>query len=237
VAHKKKLNITALMGVLVFFCFTGIGTAAAQAIREDVPPRINPKDRYLFFLHGQIVENKGARPTSEKYGIYEYRKILDTFKDEGFVVISEARQKKTNVFVYAKKVISQVNRLLAAGVAQGNITVVGASKGGAIAFYVSTEMKQKNINYVIIASCVGKLAEDAASRGFHLTGNVLSIYDIKDEYFGSCKSFFRAAKGKGLNNYKEVAVDMGKGHGFHYTPAKEWIHPVLAWAGRSTQQN
>lgn len=211
-------------------CFIWPGLTAAQAIFGDVPQKIDPKERYLFFLHGQIVENKGIRPTSEKYGTYEYRKILETFKRKGFNVISEAREKNTNVLTYAQKVIRQVGQLLAAGVPQRNITIVGASKGGAIAFYVSSQMKQKEINYVIIASCVGKFAKNAGDRGFLLTGNVLSIYDKKDEHFGSCMPFFEAAKGKGLSKYKEVAVDMGNGHGFHYVPEKEWINPIIEWA-------
>jgi hypothetical protein len=203
---------------------------AGQGILNEVPQKIDPQSLYLFFLHGQIVENQGIRPTSKKYGTYEYHKILDTFKEKGFIVISEAREKNTNVLTYAKKITGQVNRLLKAGVPQGNITVVGASKGGAIAFYVSSEMKQREINYVIIASCVGKFAQDAANRGMILTGNVLSIYDIKDEHFGSCQPFFQAAKDKGLNRSKEIALDMGNGHGFHYVPAKEWIDPVIDWA-------
>ncbi|MFC2155061.1 alpha/beta hydrolase [Acidobacteriota bacterium] len=225
----KWLHKVTLVFALIFFCFTGIKTAAGQGIFKEVPQKIDPKGSYLFFLHGQIVENRGIRPTSKKYGTYEYRKILDAFKEKGFIVISEAREKNTNVFSYAKKIIGQVNRLLTAGVPQGNITVVGASKGGAIVFYVSTELKLRDINYAIIASCVGKFAQDAANRGMILTGNVLSIYDIKDEHFGSCQPFFQVAKDKGLTSYKEVAVDMGNGHGFHYVPAKNWIDPIIDW--------
>jgi len=224
------LKKPAVVFVLIFFCFAGITMEAGQGIFKEVPQKIDTKGSYLFFLHGQIVENKGIRPTSDKYGTYEYHKILDTFKEKGFIVISEAREKNTNVFTYSKKVIGQVNRLAKAGVPQGNITLVGASKGGAIVFYVSSEMKLQDINYVIIASCVGKFAQDAANRGMILTGNVLSIYDIKDEHFRSCQSFFQVAKDKGLTSYKEVAVNMGNGHGFHYVPAKDWIDPVIDWA-------
>ncbi|MCK5059351.1 MAG: alpha/beta hydrolase [Candidatus Aminicenantes bacterium] len=227
---EKTFNIPAVVFALIFFCFAGIRMDAGQGIFKGVPQKINPKGLYLFFLHGQIVENQGIRPTSEKYGTYEYRKILDTFKEKGFIVISEAREKNTNVLTYAKKITGQVNRLVTAGVPQENITVVGASKGGAIVFYVSSEMKLRDINYVIIAACVGNFAQDAANLGLNLTGNVLSIYDLKDEYFGSCQPFFEVAKDKGLNRYKEIAVDMGNGHGFHYVPAKEWIHPVIEWA-------
>ena len=93
--QKRLLKISKPIMVLIFIWLLCPGMMAAQAIYEDVPQKINPKDRYLFFLHGQIVENKGVRPMSEKYGIYEYREILETFKKNGFNVISEAREKNT----------------------------------------------------------------------------------------------------------------------------------------------
>lgn len=87
---SKNLITSRLIAFMLFFCFVGTTMAAARAIYKEVPQKIDPGSRYLFFLHGQIVENKGIRPTSEKYGTYEYRKILDTFKKKGFIVISEA---------------------------------------------------------------------------------------------------------------------------------------------------
>src|SRR5689334_21666657 len=65
-------------------------------ILKDIPDNIDAKGRYLFYLHGLIVENEGVRPTSPKFGVYEYEEILETFKNRGFIVISEPRPKGTD---------------------------------------------------------------------------------------------------------------------------------------------
>src|SRR5882724_6168777 len=59
------------------------------AIWSDVSNKIDPKAKYLFYLHGRIIENQGIRPTDPRYGVYEYQQILDTLKDKGFIVVSE----------------------------------------------------------------------------------------------------------------------------------------------------
>ncbi len=73
-------------------------------ILSDVPQKIDTKARYLFYLHGYIVEAGNTRPTSPKFGVYEYEQILETFKRSGFVVISEARKKNPEIEPYAAKV-------------------------------------------------------------------------------------------------------------------------------------
>jgi len=84
--------------------------------------------RYLFYLHGRIVEDQGpnAIDTIRGFGAYQYENILDTFRKKNFIVISEARKKNTDVQEYANKMVRQVDSLLQAGVVAGNITVVGA---------------------------------------------------------------------------------------------------------------
>src|SRR5688572_16348766 len=47
-------------------------------IGKDVPEKVNPKARYLFYLHGRIIEEQGVRPTSPQHGVYEYEQILET---------------------------------------------------------------------------------------------------------------------------------------------------------------
>ena len=198
--------------------------ANAQGIFPALPDKIDTQARYLFYLHGAIVENKGLRPVSERYGVYEYEKILETFKARGFVVISEARQRNTHPNQYAQKVVSQVKELLQAGVPPANITVVGASKGGFIALLISTGLQNKEINFVILAGC-----SNAVLRfDIDLHGNILSIYDEKDEIGGTCEKIF--AKSTGLNRHKELILKVGTGHGIVYKPLAEWIEPVVRWA-------
>ena len=201
-----------------------MASANAQAIFPDVPDNIDTRARYLFYLHGAIVENKGLRPVSQRFGVYEYEKILAAFKDKGFMVISEARAKNTHAGLYAQKVITQIKRLLQAGVPPANISVVGASKGGFIAMLISTGLQNKEVNFVILSGC-----NEAELRfDIDLYGNILSIFDENDQIASSCEKIFE--KSSGLNAHKELKLKVGTGHGIVYKPLKEWIEPAVRWA-------
>ena len=119
----------------------------------EFPESIDPSQRYLFYLHGKIIEDQGLPAISPDYGEYEYEAILDALAGNDFVVISEQRPKDTNSFAYAKKVREQIQTLLEAGVPVGNITVVGASKGAAITVLVSYLLKNDGMNFVLLGSC------------------------------------------------------------------------------------
>lgn len=196
-------------------------------IWKDVPEKVDPNARYMFYLHGMIVENEGIRPTSPLYGVYEYEQILDTLASKGFIVISEARPKGTVVTEYAAKVVGQINALLKAGVSPRHITVVGASRGGGIAIAASSQLKNRDVNFVIMAAC----GNSDIYKTFRpdLWGNVLSIYDYKDTV-GPCEDFF--AKATGLNRHRQIEVKLGVGHGLLYRPLKEWVDPVVEWASQ-----
>jgi hypothetical protein len=224
---KNRLNIFRfLIPVPVFLSIVAVGNG--QSISQGVPDKIEKKAKYLFYLHGRIIEVKGIRPNSEKYGVYEYEKILETLKNKGFFVISEARKGNTNISNYAQKVASQVRVLLEAGVSPGHITVVGASKGAVIAMQVSTILQNKGLNFVFMAGC-----NDMIYQRFDIAfyGNILSIYDEKDEIAGTCQKFFKTSTG--INTYKEIKLNVGTGHGILYKPLKEWIDPVVDWARQS----
>lgn len=195
-------------------------------ISQDVPNEIDVKARYLFYLHGLIIENEGVRPTSPKFGVYEYQEILDAFKSKGFVVISEPRPKGTDPEQYAAKVVEQVRKLLAAGVPPQSITVVGASRGGGIAMIASTRLKNRRVKFAIMAACGDW---DVYKKvGIDLWGAILSVYDSKDDMAGTCTDFFR--KSTGISKKKEVVLKLGMGHGILYRPLKEWVDVVTQWA-------
>ena len=223
---KFKNKSTVIMFLIpVMILLMMVCLVSAQAIYKGVPDKIDKKAGYLFYLHGRIVEIKGPQAVSVKYGAYEYEKILEALKNKGFIVISEAREQGTSVGQYAGKVASQVTALLEAGVPAGSITVVGASKGALIAMQTSTMLANKEINYVILAGCA-----DAIFHRFDidLYGNILSIYDEKDELVGSCQKFIE--KSSGVNKFKEIKLKVGTGHGILYKPLKEWIDPAANWA-------
>ncbi len=226
--------------ILVFLCLGLLACARHQVapqpqnrapqnrpgqILRAAPTQAEPTADYLFFLHAKIVEDQGLRPTSPKYGVYEYEEILNVFRDHGFVVISEVRPKDTAPEPYAAQLIEQINVLLQAGVPPQRITVLGASKGAVLAMLVSSQLRNKRVNFIIMGNC-----NDWVRQNFKidLHGNVLSIYDSNDEFGQSCEPFF--AQATGLNRSREVKLEIGTGHGILFKPLQEWVAPAIEWA-------
>lgn len=182
------------------------------------------ENSYLFYLHGLIVEEAGIRPKSEEHGFYEYQLILQELAKEGFVVISEARAKGTEIKPYAEKVVSQVRLLLAQGVPPGNITIVGASKGGVIGAYVSNMLQEQELRYVFLAGLFEKCLVD---KDLKLYGQVLSIHDRSDKQSITPSLYFQ--RSEGLGNFQAIILSLDLGHGLIYRPYREWIDPILQW--------
>lgn len=201
----------------------------AQNILRVLPSEIYTDKKYIFYLHSRIIEDGGIRAFSEKYGIYEYEKILESLSGNDFYVISEPRPKNTNVIEYAKIVSSQIDSLLNSNVPIKNITVIGASKGAGIAIVVSNILKKSELKFVLLAICNDDMANYWIENDIKLWGRVLYIYDFKDEIAGSCKKYLNVLKSDGLIEYNEIEVKLGLGHGLLYSPLKEWILPALSW--------
>ncbi len=191
-------------------------------ILQTVPTKPDSNGNYLFYLHGLIIEEAGIRPKSEEHGYYEYELILSELAREGFVVISEPREKGTEVIPYAKKLVSQVENLLENGVPPGKITVVGASKGGVIAAYVSCLLCEKDINFVFLAGLFEKCLVD---ENLKLYGNVLSIHDSSDKLSITPSLYFQRSEGFG--NFKKIVLHLDLGHGLIYKPYRDWMDPLL----------
>lgn len=193
-------------------------------ILQQVPDKPDSGKNYLFYLHGLIVEEAGIRPRSEEHGYYEYEDILAELAREGFVVISEAREKGTEIKPYAEKIVSQIRHLLANGVPPANITVVGASKGGIISAYISMLLQEKGINYVFLAGLFEKCLKD---ENLKLYGKVLSIHDQSDRLSITPALYFQ--RSEGLGEFAEMVLNLNLGHGLLYKPYREWIDPLLEW--------
>ena len=193
-------------------------------IFQHVPDNPESTKRYLFYLHGLIVEEAGIRPDSEEHGFYEYQLILEELAQEGFIVISEAREKGTQIKPYAEKVASQIKKLLANRVLPEHITILGASKGGIIGAYVSTMLQEKKINYVFLAGLFEKCLTD---ENLKLYGNVLSIHDRSDKLSITPRLYFQ--RSEGLGEFEEIVLSLDIGHGLIYRPYREWIDPILKW--------
>ena len=213
------------LGVLLI-CVAVVSKVYGQPTRGTDAQPIDKASRYLIYLPGRIVQAGNTRPVSPKFGVYEYEQILETFKQSGFRVISQARDQSTDVERYAATLADEIRALLIAGVPAKHITVVGASQGSWIAMLTSTYLQNRNVNFVLIAACS---ADPAFLKMVNLHGNVLSIYE-KTDLAQSCVEYRRDATG--VRDWKEVEVNTGLKHGFLFRPLKEWTGPAIAWAKR-----
>lgn len=227
-----KIYHPGLVLKLMLFAFVLVGCGQSKQIspsnEENQIIKYKQSDKkYLYYLHGKIIEDLGAEnAVSERFGRYRYAEILQRFKNEGFEVISEARERDTDVEEYSAKLVNEIKKQMNNGVSPENITVVGASKGSLIAMLTSTKLANKNIKFVIIASC-NRRVQDNYELNLH--GKILSIYEISDTVGGdTCEQIKRNSKG--IAEYKEIEIETKLDHGFLYKPLKEWIEPTINWA-------
>jgi D-alanyl-D-alanine carboxypeptidase len=180
---------------------------------------------YVFFLHNKFIEENELNDAHPEYGKAEYDQILDFYTKENFIVISEKRARNTDGHLYAQKVAGQVDSLMAKGVRASEITVIGTSKGGYIAQFVSSILKDKDLNYVFIGSC-GE--EDITTHPeISYSGNILSIYE-KSDVMLSCQNM----KLKSVNivgRFKEIELNTGLKHGFLFRALPQWLEPSAKW--------
>lgn len=198
----------------------------------EFPTSIDPTKRYMFYLHGKIIEDQGLHAVSPDYGKYEYQAILENLASYGYVVISEQRPKNADGMKSAEKVAGQVKELLNTGVSPKSIIVVGASKGGAITLFTSSLLKNDEVNFVVLGNCDPDTIAFMQQYDMPLHGNVLTIRDAVDEFSGSCQDLFAFSEIKGLGRHEEIVLHIGTGHGILYKPLDEWILPAVQWPTR-----
>ncbi len=234
---KLRLNKSLLLFLSLFFSLCTIIPLHASSSYQ-FPSKIELVGKYLFFMHGAIVENYGVRgvhPKHPEWGRHDYYGILKAFEKKGFTVISDVRPKGTHVMDYSKKVVGQVNALLNAGVPEENIIVSGFSKGGIMTKIVSILLQKQNIKYVILAGCCSNHPKHGLSyrkkifpMAKNLMGRFLSIYDTIDDECQSCESEFAQAESKQIET-KEIVLKKWLGHGMFWTTRKEWMEPMFSW--------
>jgi hypothetical protein len=221
--------------LLVLATMVAVAACASMSVRphreifDDVPAKIDPGARYLFHMHGWVVERWGPAGAVKVDGYY-WRWTVEAFADRGFVVLSEARPDHTDVQAYALKVARQVARLRAAGVPSDHITVTGMSKGGVITVLTTAAIADPNVRFVVLAGCVPAW-DNGIRTGFQAfgraQGRVLSMKDRYDNDVVSCSHYFRDSPGL---TFKEMIFNAGRGHALFYTPDPLWVDPAVAWA-------
>jgi hypothetical protein len=194
-------------------------------ILQALPETIDPGARYLIYLHNRFLETAAEGDVHPTFGAYDFQAILAAFAERRFWVIAERREPGADPAAWATHVSAQVRRLQAAGVPAGRITVVGFSKGGAIAILACSEIADDRVNFVFIAAC-GDWIE--AVSGLEPRGRLLSIREASDGLAGSCEPLFTRARAGAETS--EVELRLGGGHGAFFRPRDEWIEPVVAWA-------
>lgn len=176
--------------------------------------------RYIIYLHARIVEEEGRRPTSPTFGTYEYDAILDTLRRAGFTVLSDQRPSGIGADSFATHLVHQVDSLLGLGVPPQTISIIGFSKGGAIAILASSRLHNPAISFVFMGAC-GPWAFERPD--IHVTGHILSLYETSDS-LGVC-----ARRGTG-SRVRELSLSLGLGHGTFFQPRAAWLTPAVAWA-------
>ncbi len=210
---------------------TGFGIAK---LSYDLPSAINPSAKYIFFLHGKIVETYGPNGIHSSFGIYDYHGIVKSFENRGFTVISEIRPKGTKLYKYAGKIARQIKTLLAYGIPPEQITIVGFSKGSAITLLVSTDLKISGVNFVLMSGCshkgtyVRRSHEKLIGQSVQsMQGRFLSIYD---EFAPQCDICQRILKNtSNETTFDEIKVKNGLGHSLFYRPRRDWLEPIVEW--------
>lgn len=184
-------------------------------------------DRIIFFIHNRFIENHDLSEPHPEYGIAEYNEILSKFERNGFKVISEKRNGDMHHLKYAEKVRIQIDSLIENGVQAENITVVGTSKGGYIAQYVSTYANNPKLNFVFVASFREEDMENLPEINY--CGNILTIYE-KSDAFGVSSVKRKEASSCEIKHFKEVVLDTGLKHGFQFKAMNNWLNPIIKWA-------
>ena len=188
------------------------------------------EQNYIFFLHNRFAEENDLEIQHSEYGKVEYKAIIKSFEKDGFIVLSEKRKANTDTEEYAEKVVLQIDSLLKRGIQPNHISVIGTSKGGYIAQYVSTLIANPDINFVFIGCYQETDVKNYPEINF--CGNILTIYEKSDFYGVSAIERKKTTKLK-VNKFKEIELSTNLKHGFLFKPLKEWIEPCKMWAKRN----
>jgi len=191
----------------------------------DIPNKEN--DKFIFFLHNRFLETHNLNESHPEFGRTEYEEIISEFKKSGFNVISEKRNGNVNAREYALKIVKQIDSLKNNGIDPDKITIVGTSKGGYIAQYVSTLANNPDLNFVFIASFRQSDIENIPDLNY--CGNILTIYE-KTDPFGVSAIERKENSSCDIKNFKEIELNTGLHHGFLFKPLEEWIQPTIKWA-------
>jgi len=216
------------------FFFTFLFTLLSAFIGFSQEKSPNKDQRYIFFLHNKFIEENDLSVAHPEYGKAEYNEILASFRKDNFIVFSEKRSKNTNVAEYAEMIVEQIKKLIKKGISPNKITVIGTSKGGYIAQYVSTYLANPDVNFVFIGCFRDIDIQEIPDINF--CGNILTIYEKSDIYGVDAIKRKETSKLK-INHFKQIELNTNLKHGFLYKALDEWIVPSKKWANGNYDLN
>ncbi|WP_194851353.1 alpha/beta hydrolase [Nonlabens antarcticus] len=229
------MKINFKINFLILFSCISCKPSTAQQIKEAASEAAS-NDKYIFFLHNAFLETNDLDAVHPDYGRVEYKEVIQKFRDHGFAIISEKRNGNVNALEYAQEVNRQVDSLIDLGIDPDRITVVGTSKGGYIAQYISTIANNPQLNFVFIGSfretclsCLGRQGDMEQIPEINWCGNILNIYDRSDPAGNSALSR-KIASSCGIKHYKDLELVTGLRHGFLFQALDEWMVPAMQWA-------
>jgi len=187
----------------------------------------NKDDRFIFFLHNRFLEEHDLNKLHPKFGRTEYNEIIAEFEKNEFKVFSEKRNGNVNARENALGIVKQIDSLIKSGTESNNITIIGTSKGGYIAQYVSTLANPPNLDFVFIGSF--RTSDLESIPEINYCGNILTIYEQSDPFGVSALDRKKSSSYK-IKHFKEIELNTGMGHGFLFKALKEWIEPTIDWA-------
>jgi hypothetical protein len=220
-----------MKSILIILCSLTINftvNAANILSHPTKKPKIN--EHYVFYSHGLIVEGNNPTPKHDRFGVYDFPAVKNAVADQKYNLIAYHRPLKTDPFEYANSLSEEVTTLIDKGVPAKNITLVGFSRGGFITALASSELANKELNFVIMAACTSRLAKN---KNVVIHGNLLSIYETSDGV-GSCNDVVNRNL-EAIASYQEIAISTGKEHGAFYTPDPTWLNPLKKWLKRNIQ--
>src|SRR6056297_542460 len=214
VSNITKIIITPVLALSAFI-FT------SNAYRQQ------KEERYIFFLHDRFLETHELGEPHPQFGLAGYKNILREFEKSELKVISEKRNENVNALEYAQGIVKQIDSLTAFGIPPNKITVVGTSKGGYIAQYVSTLANNPQLNFVFIACFQNNDIQNIPDINY--CGNILTIFEKSDTY-GVSAIDRKNSSTCDIVNFKEIESNTEMGHGFLFQPLEEWVTPTIKWA-------
>lgn len=162
-------------------------------------------------------------PSSES-GV-DHGAIVRALGAQGFQVAtvdSEGQDRLT----YARRVAKEVRGLMAQGVPAGEISVVGAGSGSAVATLVSARVGDPGVNYVLLGQCDPILKSEYR---FRMSGRVLGIHDAADSASHSCRPLW--SESSKVSDRQELVLHSGYSATLFHAPREQWMAPLVQWSG------